>query len=376
MPGSKGPGGSGSSDGTKEEEFAGSLAIKDEAEDEDDNSAHQDDSEEHDAFSQSPTVSQSPTSLITSPPQLHLITDATKFSWQNSPVEPPPDSATFPIRPPANPFMSSNRGINADFLHRRGSLPATAFPQPGSGLDSPSTDSFDPHLRRSSVDASLQRLASNPFASLARAKNVALYGPEFGVAIPGNGTAIRHHQLNRTPYGYPSSLRRNMSSSFAPLPHHSNTRRLSMDSRASRFSTLSRTQPSPSPSPLTPYDAVIRASLPDHHLYAVSSRAVASPIPGPLPSPGFSFGAASTPSMTSPSSGDSERNSPDSIRSFPFRSEEHDEDATSPAYDAYSRFGSIASIATSESSINSSYYPEIGGPVAEHNLAEERRDSW
>ena len=235
-------------------------------------------------------------------------------------------------------------------------------------------DAFDPLLRRSSVDASLQRLALNPFASLARAKNSALYGPGFGVAIPGAPShGLRHHhQLNRLPYNYHPlhHQRRGVSGSIASLPQHASMRRLSMDSRPPRFSSISRTHQTPSPSPLTPYNAVIRASLPDH-LYTISSRTVASPIPGPLPSPGFSFGAASTPPMASPSSGDSERNSPDSVRSFTFRSGGEDED-----YDAYTRFGSIASIATSESSINSSYYGEIGGPGVDHHSVEERRDSW
>ncbi|KIM40240.1 hypothetical protein M413DRAFT_413744 [Hebeloma cylindrosporum] len=311
----------------------------------------------------------------TSPPQLHLITDATKFSWQNSPIEPPPDSATFPIRPPTNSFISagSNAYNNSDlYSHRRGSLPATAFPPPGQSSESPMMDAFDPLLRRSSVDASLQRLALNPFASLARAKNSALYGPGFGVAVPGapsNGLR-HHHQLSRLPYNYnPLHQRRGgVSNSIASLPQHASMRRLSMDSRQTRFTPMSRTHQTPSPSLLTPYNAVIRASLPDH-LYTISSRTVASPIPGPLPSPGFSFGAASTtPSMPSPSSGDSERNSPDSVRSFTFRGDDED-------YDAYSRFGSIASIATSESSINSSYYAEIGGPAVDHHSAEDRRDS-
>ena len=234
-------------------------------------------------------------------------------------------------------------------------------------------DAFDPLLRRSSVDASLQRLALNPFASLARAKNSALYGPGFGVAIPGapsNGSIRHHHQLNRLPYSNHNPLhqRRGVSNSFASLPQHASMRRLSMDSRHLRFTSMSRTHQTPSPSPLTPYNAVIRASLPGHP-YTISSRPVASPIPGPLPSPGFSFGAASTPPMASPSSGDSERNSPDSVRSFTFRGDDED-------YDAYSRFGSIASIATSESSINSSYYAEIGGPAVDHHSAEERRGSW
>lgn len=327
----------------------------------------------HNAFHDDLDAFSTSSGSSTSPPQLHLITDATKFSWQNSPVEPPPESATPPIRPPTSSFISAgNNAYNSDlYAHRRGSLPAAAFFPPGQSSESPMMDAFDPLLRRSSVDASLQRLALNPFANLARAKNSALYGPGFGVAIPGapsNGPR-HHHQLNRLPYNHhPLHQRRGVSSSVASLPQHASMRRLSMDSRPHRFSSISRTHQTPSPSPLTPYNAVIRASLPDH-LYTISSRTVASPIPGPLPSPGFSFGAASTPPMASPSSGDSERNSPDSVRSFTFRGDDED-------YDAYSRFGSIASIATSESSINSSYYAEIGGPAVDHHSAEERRDSW
>ncbi|KAF8897089.1 hypothetical protein CPB84DRAFT_1748124 [Gymnopilus junonius] len=344
--------------------------VKDEAASDSLAQSHNRDSaaDEVDAFSRSPDSNSS----SASPPQLHLITDANNFPWQNSPVEPTPDSATLPIRPPVNTFVS-NSNISTDFYPpRRGSLPANAFPHLAPSLGSPSVDSFDPLVRRCSVDASLQRLANNPFASLARAKNSALFGPGVGVAIPG--TTIRHHhQFNRLPYGY--HPRRVASSSFASMPQHASMRRLSMDSRPTRLTSLSRTHQSESPSPITPYNAAIRVSLPDQRLYTLSSRPLASPIPGPLPSPGFSFGAASTPSMASPSSGDSERNSPDSLRSFTFRGEEHDDDsATSPSYDAYSRFGSIASIATSESSVNSSYYAEIGGPAVSQ-LAKERRDS-
>jgi len=129
------------------------------------------------------------------------------------------------------------------------------------------------------------------------------------------------------------------------LPPHFAQQRLSVDSRA-----VSR------PRLLTPYHAAVRASLPDQHLYAITSRPLVSPIPGPLPAPGYQFGVASS---TSPESIDSERNSPDSLRSFPFRADEFDDES----HDAYSRFGSVASIATSDSS----YYSE---------LPNERRDSW
>jgi len=357
--------GSSSSDGLKDEDY---LHIKDEGLPE---SLLQEQEDERDAYSASST----------SPPQLHLITNSTDLSWKNSPVEPIPDSATLPIRPPINTFVS-----NTDlYSHRRGSLPVNAFPQPDSSLDD---DGPDPFIRRSSVDASLQRLAQNPFASLARAKNTALYGEGFGVVMPGanrttnigqtnsNMNSLRpYRQFSRMPYGYHASRRAGpLSAGFPPVPQHANLRRLSMDSRSAHL--RAQQSLSQSPSPITPYNAAIRVSLPDQQLYALSSRPLASPIPGPLPSPGFSFGVANTPAMTSPSSGDSERNSPDSLRSFNFRGGDEQDDDAATSYDAYSRFGSIASIATSESSITSSYYAEIGGAAVEHHLAEERRDSW
>lgn len=253
-------------------------------------------------------------------------------------------------------------GVNDFYSHRRGSLPVNAFP-PEPSSESLQLDGFNPLIRRRSIDTSLQRLASNPFASLARAKNSALYGPGFGVSIPG-----RHHHL--TPYSHPSQ-RRGLSQ-LAAMPQHASLRRLSMDSRSARVP--SRLNQSPSPSPLTSYNSVVRASLPDH-LFPVTSRTVVSPIPGPLPSPSFSFGAASTPSNTSLSSGESERNSPDSLQSFTFHSDDPDEDGAPSHYEAYSRFGSIASIATSDSSINSSYFAELGGSAVDLR-AEDRRPSW
>lgn len=308
-----------------------------------------DPSDHFDAYSNSPSPSNTP-------PQLRLITDSSNSSWNNSPLE-PPDSATFATRPNVFP------GSNDLYSHRRGSLPVNAFPPDPS--QSPHPDSFDPLIRRGSIDTSLQRLASNPFASLARAKNSALYGPGFGVSLPG-----RNHQLNHSPYGHPPQ-RRGLSH-LAAIPQHASLRRLSMDSRSVRIP--SRLNQSPSPSPLTPYNAVVRASLPDH-LFPVPPRQVASPIPGPLPAPGFSFGAASD---NSPSSGDSERNSPDSLQSFTFRGEDNDEDGH---YEVYPRFGSIASIATSDSSINSSYFSELGSAAVDHLAtsdvrAEDKRSSW
>ncbi|KAF7361769.1 hypothetical protein MVEN_00521100 [Mycena venus] len=129
----------------------------------------------------------------------------------------------------------------------------------------------------------------------------------------------------------------------APFPQH--TRHASMDGRSGY-----RIPPSPSPSPLSPYHAV-RASLPDHNLYPVSSRPLAAPIPGPLPSPGFSFGVANA-------SSDGDRNSPVDFGgfSFPPTSDADTEGDDSSASYQMSRFGSIAS----ESSATSAYFSDVG----------------
>ncbi|TFK23925.1 hypothetical protein FA15DRAFT_705004 [Coprinopsis marcescibilis] len=303
-----------------------------------------------------------------SPPQLHLNTDISHAGWANSPVDPPPDSATFLSHRRSSVFAEAASDL---YSLRRGSLPVNAFPQSaGSFQSAPSVEWFDPLSRRRSVDASLQRLAANPYAQIARTKNSALFGPRFGVAPNGR----HNHRVPIAPSARPGLH-------HYPSVPHVNIRRSSMDNR--RLGLVLRTSAlSPAPTS-TPY-INSRASLPDGNLYAVSSRIVGSPIPGPLPSPNFSFGAASTPSMTSPSSADSERNSPDSPHSFSFpgADDREDDPGMSPtSYEAYSRFGSIVSIATSESSINSSYFSETAGPRVDHRLTADlhnggRQDSW
>ncbi|KAF9012466.1 hypothetical protein BDQ17DRAFT_1419854 [Cyathus striatus] len=307
---------------------------------------------QHESSPEVPDASATPSATTPpSPPQLQVITDPSNPSWNHDSADDlPPDSASSVV-PQPNPFPASDL-----YAYRRGSLPVNAFPSPSPERDGPpSIDAFDPLARRRSVDASLQRLANNPYAPLARAKNGALFGSRYGV-VP----APRYNIPGRAPYGQRPGL-----TNHATTSHFLDMRRSSVDPRAFRFSST-RGNLSPSPSPLSPYHGT-RASLPDHSLYAVTSRPLISPIPGPLPSPHFSFGDASTPSMTSPSSGESERNSPDSLRSFPFRSDERDEDdrISSVSYDAYSRFGSIASIATSESSLHSAYYSDIGGTAVD-----------
>lgn len=337
---------------------------------------------------------------LPSPPQLQLVTDTSTLSWSsNSPIEPPPDSAasysssglpavSAGIALPTTVNMGLGSG-SAD-LHslRRGSLPVMTN-MLGHTPTSADVDTIDPLVRRCSVDTSLQRLASNPYATFAKAKNRALYGPGVGVTVPGNIAPSNTNredvpQYHLMPHYGPQRLQRRFVSSSALsaaaqyssyLQHTGDNRRFSMDSRVSRIGSMQMMRHSPPPSPLSTYGSAVRASLPETHLYSLAARPVASPIPGPLPMPGFQFGAASstTPPMESPSSADSERNSPDSLRSFSYGGE--DDGQTSPSYEPYSsRFGSVASVSTSDSSINSAFYAGIGASAVEHT---ERRDpSW
>lgn len=278
-----------------------------------------------DCASSSPEVSSQESSPTrSSPPHLHVVTDSATSSYQSSPLVTPDD-----------PLHSSH----LHFL-RRGSLPANSLTPECSPIGPQLVGHLDPFSRRRSVDASLHRLAANPYAQLARAKNGAICAPRI------SGLKGRSHRPDSVP---------EMPSATVP-PYH--TRHASADSRT--FGVSPAISGSPSPSPLSYYPNNVRASLPDNNLYAFSSRPVGSPIPGPLPAPGFSFGAASTTSVASPCSADSDRSSPDPFRGFSFRNPDDldtEDDHTSASYDAFSRFGSIASIAT-DSSNTSAYYSD------------------
>ena len=204
-------------------------------------------------------------------------------------------------------------------------------------------------MRRRSVDASLQRLANNPYAPLARAKNTGLFGTQSTAPL-------------RRPPSRPGYL------TFQTSPH------MTYPSDVRRASINAFPQSTVSPSSLSPYYA-IRSSLPEHQLYA-TSRTLSSPLPGPLPAPNFSFGAANTPSMVSARSGGSEGDSPDSL----YREvEQDDEDGNvlSGPYYPHSRFGSIASVATSDSSLNSTGYPEVPPYFSDPDCNPSiRRNSW
>jgi hypothetical protein len=121
--------------------------------------------------------------------------------------------------------------------------------------------------------------------------------------------------------------------------------------------------PSSSPFPLHP----VRASLPDTSLYATPRKYVRE-ISGPLPVPGFTFGAASA-TQDEPASPDL------SSYSFPAKDDttEDDDVMSSCSFGDLSRFGSAISIATSESSVFSkSNFYDIGDIAPD----QERRSSW
>ncbi|KAG6885682.1 hypothetical protein C0993_011167 [Termitomyces sp. T159_Od127] len=303
-------------------------------------------------------TSQPPSAPRTTPPAIDIpqsqlsstSTESTSTSCVSSPLlvasEPKCPTWEDPIVDPQ--FLYPGHHLHA---YRRGSLPVNAFPTADFSLDGPSLDDFDPLARRRSVDASLQRLASNPYAPIARAKNGAIYGPR---AI----APIRRSHC-RTPFNPTPRI-------AASAPYRLDMRRASMGN----FGVSPQSTAPSSPSSTSPYNGV-RASLPDHNLYAVSSRTISPPLPGPLPSPSFSFGAASTPSMVSTSSGDSERFSPDP-QPYTYRENEQDEDEGTPASYYSSRFGSITSIATSDSSLNSAFYPDQVACYDEQEMGSRR----
>ncbi|KAI0694347.1 hypothetical protein BC835DRAFT_1012813 [Cytidiella melzeri] len=103
--------------------------------------------------------------------------------------------------------------------------------------------------------------------------------------------------------------------------------------------------------------------------YNMSTRSIPAPVPGPLPDAHFSFGV---PSSSAPSSnGSSSSTSPvvhDAGLSYGggrnravVEEEADDASAVSSTYDPRSRFGSLASVASTESSWTSAYYSDAEG---------------
>ncbi|KAF8919802.1 hypothetical protein CPB85DRAFT_1248622 [Mucidula mucida] len=282
-----------------------------------------------------PSIGSHESSPVVPPsPHSHVLPDSSATqSWQPSPV-------------------SDDQGFLTHFgdhsLLRRGSLPVDMVSHSDHPSHSPPLPAhLDPFARRLSVDASMHRLsASSPYTTLARSKNTSrLSGP-----FPTRNQMAR---LAGSPYPRPDLPH----IASAPIHGSFHSRHVSADARGMHFAPTGSLISSPYAQSETFHSA--RTSLPDNNLYAFSSRLVGSPIPGPLPSPGFSFGVANTnvTSLTPPPSADSERSSPDPIRSYTFQGDDSEDDHNS-SYDALSRFGSITSVATSDTSNGSVYYPD------------------
>lgn len=97
--------------------------------------------------------------------------------------------------------------------------------------------------------------------------------------------------------------------------------------------------------------------------YAISFRSVPAPVPGPLPDATFSFGVPPSTSSSSPASGSPGGGAHMNGKAGgPRVVEEEGDDASavSSTYDPLSRFGSLASVADSESSWTSAYWSDAG----------------
>lgn len=284
----------------------------------------------------------------------HHLTDpairpSSASSWKPTALdESLPDSVVFPLRHSLTDLLSQ----------RRGSLPTNALSHPfatTSAHGPRSIDAWGPLARRRSVDTSLQRLVMHPYAHHARARNGTLFGPH-SPSLPQSG---RQSSLSGK---QPVSLqaRKSFLSHRGPPSNYLDMRRASIDPRTLMSCRTDGSSPSPSPRPLY----AVRASLPDTSLF--TSRRYVTQIPGPLPEPNFTFGAATTSSPT-----DDVPPSPDfSSYSFPSREDvaEDDDDVSSFSFGNLSRFGSAVSVATSESSV----FYDTGELPPNQN----RRGSW
>ncbi|KAI0718960.1 hypothetical protein C8T65DRAFT_706614 [Cerioporus squamosus] len=117
--------------------------------------------------------------------------------------------------------------------------------------------------------------------------------------------------------------------------------------------------------------------------YAISQRPIAPPVPGPLPSPNFSFGNPFVPGSSSNSSSNSASGTPPnasspSLLSVHRRHSEggvSDADTEESSAGPLSRFGSVASVGGSEVSWTSAYTSEGQGEGEEGNICASRRES-
>ncbi|KAF9222709.1 hypothetical protein BS17DRAFT_178006 [Gyrodon lividus] len=295
-----------------------------------------------------------------------LLCDSAPSGWQGSSgthtdIDIPPH-----VRPPTLDQSLQDGDL---YSTRRGSLP-TVMPT------GPDTTQPPPHYpdRRKSMDVSFFRLMHHPFARIAQEKNEALYLPKSPLSPPGSGPA----NLTRSPPGMAGSIGpiRSASHSSYPYPHP----RPALTHRASEPHVFASARPPfpfvPGSGPPLQAPTMGSRRFSDNRQYALTSRILSSPIPGPLPTPNFQFGepSSASPSNASPIPTDVESpaghmHSPEMAVlqgwSFP-RSRETDQDTEdSGSVGALSRFGSVASISGSESS---AMYSDVSSCVAVEHM--------
>lgn len=236
---------------------------------------------------------------------------------------------------------------------RRGSLPIITRSVSDYPVHHRLMANHDPLARRSSFDTNIHRLASHPYAHLAAQANGGSY-VEKGSPRP---YGIKSNSLSGSPN----------EQLYAQSPPQFDNRRLPSH-RASMPYLYAHGTPPAAARPLDP--AFMEASHPHaftsrYHdgAYAMPSRNVSAPIPGPLPAANFSFGDSSA-SPDAPS--------PDAVDfgnySFPCLPVEGDEDEfVKSTYDLSSRYNSITSLAGSESSMTSGFYSETGSSCISDN---------
>ncbi|KAG1894494.1 uncharacterized protein F5891DRAFT_1255185 [Suillus fuscotomentosus] len=242
-----------------------------------------------------------------------------------------------------------------------GSLPITA--------STPSTDANQPpsHFpdRRKSMDVSLLRLMHHLFARVAKEKNDVIFlrppiSPAGCQSMAHPPSSLGAPSIHITSYS--------SSTSYSPYTHPSSAHRASEPHVFSptRSFLVPEIRP-PFPFPHVP------CRLSDNR-FTMSSRALPSPIPGPLPKPDFQFGA--------PTSGSPPHVSPDAesirnLHAWAFPRNEADQDAEdSYSSTGLSRYGSIASICGSDTSATSAIYSDVSSCVGiDHFDSNGRRGS-
>lgn len=265
---------------------------------------------------------------------------------------------------PPHPLLDSSQLLSL----RRGSLPVM-LPTPGYPMNEPQPVNQAALYRRRSIDTSLHRLASHPYAHLAVAKNNAIYGPSISrsssqLRVPAQPQNQHTPTVSRTTsYSNPSQHHPNMGHR-ASLPHA-----LGPNGRSLRY-TNPASSSSPSPSPLS-FPSTRNCSQ-DAHFFTLPARAIASPIPGPLPAPDFSFGAPVPPPSSTPPTNEGDLSEGQNFPRPPYGFVESDVDDGASSASYLSRFSSIASAAGSETSNNSSLFSDVQPGFQ----AEARRPSW